>query len=79
MAHACPNVNGAAVSRVVVGGTTFLFAEGVDKDMTCRFDGACCGYICVAPHICRKKESDLTDEDKRVIEHMARRKKELRS
>lgn len=35
--------------------------------MTCRFNGACYGEICIAPAICRKKDADLTVEDRDAI------------
>jgi hypothetical protein len=38
--------------------------------MTCRFNGACYGVICVSPRICRKAESELTDEDRAAIEEV---------
>lgn len=44
---------------------------GVDKDMTCRFNGACYGYICIAPGVCLKKEAELTDEDRATMKRIA--------
>jgi hypothetical protein len=39
----------------------------VDDSMTCRFDGACYGEICVSPAYCRLKEEELTAEDRETI------------
>ncbi len=44
--------------------------QGVTSEMTCRFNGACYGVICVSPRICRKAESELTDEDRAAIEEV---------
>ena len=41
--------------------------HGVTPKMTCRFNGACYGEICIAPSICGKAEVDLTDEDRATI------------
>ena len=41
--------------------------HGVTPEMTCRFNGACYGEICVAPHICLKSEKDMTDDDREAI------------
>jgi hypothetical protein len=44
---------------------------GVTDTMTCRFNGACYGEICIAPRICKKNKSELTDDDRAVIARSA--------
>ncbi len=41
--------------------------NGVTDSMTCRFDGACYGVICIAPAICQKSEAELTKADRAQI------------
>jgi hypothetical protein len=44
-----------------------IVCTGVGPEMICRFNFACYGEICVAPDVCRKKEEELTDEDRARI------------
>lgn len=47
-----------------------IVCHGVTDDMTCRFNGACYGEICIAPRICKKQETELTDEDRETIREL---------
>lgn len=38
-----------------------------ERDMACRFGGARCGEICIAPGVCRKRDDELTEDDRALI------------
>jgi hypothetical protein len=45
---------------------------GAADTMTCRFDGACYGEICISPAHCRLKEEELTDKERAEIAEIRR-------
>ncbi len=48
-------------------GFTGILCYGVEPGMTCHFDGACYGEICIAPNLCRKKTEELNDIERAHI------------
>lgn len=44
----------------------------IDFEMTpehnCKFNGACYGEICINNELCLKKDSELTDEERKHID-----------
>lgn len=41
---------------------------GVTPEHDCKFNGACFGEICICNELCLKKQEELTEEEKQMIE-----------
>ena len=52
----------------------------IDFEMTpehnCKFNGACYGEICINNELCLKKDSELTDEERKHIDEFNKEQNE---